>query len=632
MYIYPKNYDCIIVGAGHAGCEAALACARMEMETLLLTISIDSIALMPCNPAIGGLAKGHLVKEIDALGGEMAKVTDKTGIQFKILNKSRGPAVQSPRAQSDKLEYRLGMTRILENQEGLDIKQGLVEEILVSGNKVKGVRTDIDIVYQSKTLIICTGTFLNGLVHVGLTSFPAGRMIEFPSNSLSKSLSSLGFRLGRLKTGTNPRLDSRSIDFSKTTPQYGDTPPTPFSYWTKSISQKQLPCFLTYTNKKTHKIILNNLKRSPLYSGKIKGIGPRYCPSIEDKVVRFPDKERHQIFLEPEGRETTEIYANGISTSLPFDIQLRFLRTIEGLENAEIIRPGYAIEYDFVYPDQIKLNLETKLVEGLFLAGQINGTSGYEEAAAQGLMAGINAVLKIKKEKPFILSRAEAYIGVLIDDLVTKGVSEPYRMFTSRAEYRLILRIDNTDQRLMGYGHKLGLVSNLNYKTFNKKMGKIEKLKEILYKIDKKHYNIPKKPESVTLMQYLKRPEVHLRDILTGINGNENRVGARSPRPYIDKFDSDIINQVEIQIKYEGYINRQLSQVDKFKNLENKLIPDNFDYSKINSFPREAKELLMKIKPRSIGQASRITGVTPADVDVLMIYLKKNQNVPCGTF
>ncbi|MFH1289072.1 MAG: tRNA uridine-5-carboxymethylaminomethyl(34) synthesis enzyme MnmG [bacterium] len=626
MYIYPKNYDCVIVGAGHAGCEAALACARMGMETLLLTTNIDSIALMPCNPAIGGLAKGHLVKEIDALGGEMAKVTDKTGIQFKILNKSRGPAVQSPRAQSDKLEYRLEMTKILENQEGLDIKQGLVEEILVHrsvhgsvhGNKVKGVRTDMDIMYRSKALIICTGTFLNGLVHVGLTSFPAGRMIEFPSNGLAKSLNKLGFRLGRLKTGTNPRLDSRSIDFSKTTSQYGDIPPTPFSYWTKSISREQLPCFLTYTNKKTHKIILNNLKRSPLYSGRIKGIGPRYCPSIEDKVVRFPDKERHQIFLEPEGRETTEIYANGISTSLPSDIQLRFLRTIEGLENAEIIRPGYAIEYDFVYPDQIKLNLETKLIEGLFLAGQINGTSGYEEAAAQGLMAGINAVLKIKKENPFILNRSEAYIGVLIDDLVTKEIFEPYRMFTSRAEYRLILRIDNTDQRLMGYGNKLGLISNANYKNFNKKMEKIEKLKGILCKIDKKQYNIPKKPENVTLTQYLKRPEARLMDI----------VGAIHELP-LHKFDSDVINQVEIQIKYEGYINRQALQVKKFKNLESKLIPDNFDYSKITSFSCEAKELLLKIKPRSIGQASRITGVTPADVDVLMIYLKKIQK--CST-
>lgn len=592
MYTYPKSYDCIVVGAGHAGCEAALACARMGIETLLLTISIDSIALMPCNPAIGGSAKGHLVKEIDALGGEMAKVADKTGIQFKILNRSRGPAVQSPRAQSDKLEYRLEMTRILENQEGLDVKQGLVEEILVSGNKIKGVRTNIDIVYKSKTLIVCTGTFLNGLVHIGLTSFSAGRMVEFPSNGLSKSLSKLGFRLGRLKTGTNPRLDSRSIDFSKTVPQYGDTPPTSFSYFTKSISQEQLPCFLTYTNKKTHKIILNNLKRSPLYSGKIKGIGPRYCPSIEDKVVRFPDKEQHQIFLEPEGRKTTEIYANGISTSLPFDVQLKFLRTIEGLENAEIIRPGYAIEYDFVYPDQIKLNLETKSVEGLFLSGQTNGTSGYEEAAAQGLMAGINAVLKVKKKTPFILSRAEAYIGVLIDDLVTKGVSEPYRMFTSRAEYRLILRIDNADQRLMNYGHKFGLISDSSYKNFTQKMKRIDDLKKILDKSNKK--------------QYLKRPGVHLIDILP-----------------LGEFDTDTIEQVEIQTKYEGYINRQLLQVERFKNLEDKLIPDDFDYSKIASLPREAKELLMKIKPWSVGHASRITGVTPADIDVLMIYLKK---------
>ncbi|MEW6088574.1 MAG: tRNA uridine-5-carboxymethylaminomethyl(34) synthesis enzyme MnmG [bacterium] len=620
MYNYPKNYDCIIVGAGHAGCEAALACSRMGMETLLLTISIDSIALMPCNPAIGGLAKGHLVKEIDALGGEMAKITDKTGIQFKILNKSRGPAVQSPRAQSDKLEYRLEMTKILENQERLDIKQGLVEEILVSGNRVKGVRTNIDIIYKSKTVIICTGTFLNGLVHIGLTAFPAGRMVEFSSSGLSKSLSNLGFKLGRLKTGTNPRLDKRSIDFSKAIPQYGDIPPIPFSYFTKELPQKQVPCYLTYTNKKTHKIILNNLKRSPLYSGKIKGIGPRYCPSIEDKVVRFKDKERHQIFLEPEGRETIEIYANGISTSLPFDIQLKFLRTIEGLEHAEIIRPGYAIEYDFVYPDQIKLNLETKLIDGLFLAGQINGTSGYEEAAAQGLMAGINAVLKIKKQKPFILDRSEAYLGVLIDDLVTKGISEPYRMFTSRAEYRLMLRIDNRDERLMNYGYKFGLISTENYRNFNKKMKKTEELAEILYKLDKKLYNIPEKPENISLMQYLKRPEINLTYILGKIDKKSIN---------LDKYNSDIINRVEIQIKYEGYINRQLSQIEKFKNLESKLIPDNFDYHKINSFSREAKEMLMKVKPRSIGQASRIVGVTPADIDVLMIYLKKNQK--CST-
>ncbi|MBI4352480.1 MAG: tRNA uridine-5-carboxymethylaminomethyl(34) synthesis enzyme MnmG [Candidatus Omnitrophica bacterium] len=608
-----KTYDVIVVGAGHAGCEAALAAARMGAKTLMLTMNLDSIAQMSCNPAIGGIAKGHIVREIDALGGEMAKVTDRTGIQFRMLNTSKGPAVWAPRAQCDKKSYQFAMKYVIESQENLDLKQAEVKEILVDGNAAKGVLTQIGAVYHSKTVIITTGTFLNGLIHIGDVTFGGGRAGDKPSLGLSGCLMGLGFEVKRLKTGTPPRLNARSIDFSRLDKQEGDPDPAPFSFQTESITQSQLPCYLTFTNQKTHQIIRDNIHRSPLYSGKIKSRGPRYCPSVEDKVMRFADKERHQIFLEPEGRTTQEIYVNGLSTSFPQDVQIEIIKSIEGIEKAEVMRFGYAVEYDFCPPTQLKPTLETKRIENLFLAGQINGTSGYEEAACQGLVAGINVVLKIRGGKPFILNRSEAYIGVLIDDLVTNGTEEPYRMFTSRAEHRLLLRQDNADKRLLRYGYEFGLISEEQHKKFVRKQEQIE---EWIAKVKRARY------QQVPMDQYLRRSDVTIQNVMTAMDqAIEDKDGSTSLT--ILSLSKEIQRQVEIEIKYAGYVERELDIINRIKKYEIKKIPEGFNFSVIKGLSREAMEKLELVKPISIGQASRISGITPCDLSVLAIHLEK---------
>jgi len=619
-----EEFDVVVVGAGHAGCEAALATSKLGLKTALYTINLDTVAQMSCNPSIGGIAKGHLVREIDALGGIMAQVIDRTGIQFKMLNLSKGPAVQAPRAQADRVAYRLEMKRILEEQEELHLMQGEVTDILVENGKVVGVQLKEGERVRARSVIVTTGTFLNGLIHIGMLSYPSGRADEPPSLELSTSLLRLGLTLGRLKTGTPPRLKRESIDFSRFIPQPGDPIPVPFSFTTERIDRPQIDCYLGYTTPRTHQIIRENLDRSALYSGKIVGIGPRYCPSIEVKVVNFPDKERHQVFLEPEGYHSQEVYANGVSNSFPVEVQKSFIRSIPGLEEAEFMRPGYAIEYDFVYPTQLKPSLETKGVKGLFLAGQINGTSGYEEAAAQGLMAGINAYLKLSRREPLVLKRSEAYIGIMIDDLVIKGTKEPYRMFTSRAECRLLLRVDNADLRLTEYGRKVGLIDDKRYGRFLKKREEVTSLQRYLTTTfvkpssgDKEdwapsiqdRYRIAK---PTTFAQLLRRPEVRLSDLKPLF-----------PKDAPSSNDPQVVGTVETELKYEGYIRRQLKEAEQLRKLERRRIPQGFPYHKVPGLSREVVEKIQEVQPRNLGQASRIPGMTPAALSIINIYLQK---------
>ncbi|GLI51280.1 tRNA uridine 5-carboxymethylaminomethyl modification enzyme MnmG [Tepidanaerobacter syntrophicus] len=620
------KYDVAVVGLGHAGCEAALATARIGLKTVAFAINLDSIALMACNPSIGGPGKGNLVREIDALGGQMAINTDKTFIQVRMLNTKKGPAVRALRAQLDKRAYSAAMKYTVESQENLDIVQEEVVKILVEGERVRGVVTKTGGIYEANAIILTTGVYLRGRIVIGDLSYSSGPSGLFPANELSKSLEELGLELGRFKTGTPPRIHKDSVDFSKMIMQPGDETIIPFSYSSGKIQREQVPCWLTYTNEITHKIISDNLYRAPLYTGEIKGTGPRYCPSIEVKIVNFKDKMSHQIFIEPEGLNTKEMYVQGLSTSLPADVQIEMTHSVKGLENAKIMRFGYAIEYDYVNPTQLKPTLETKSISGLFLAGQINGTSGYEEAAAQGLIAGINAALKLKEKEPLILSRSDAYIGVLIDDLVTKGVTEPYRILTSRAEYRLLLRQDNADLRLTEIGHSIGLVSDERYKKFIERKNQIdeeikrlrsikitptEKTNEILNELGTSSLNSP-----TTLEELLKRPELNYEKLK--IFDQERK-----------QLPADIVEEVEISTIYEGYIRRQMAQAAQFKKMENKKIPEDIDYDEVYGLSFEAREKLKKFRPISIGQASRIPGVNPADINVLLIHLetRKRKNI-----
>lgn len=604
MYSHLEQYDAIIVGAGHAGCEAALAAARMGCKVLLLTSSLDTIGKMSCNPAIGGIAKGHLVREIDALGGEMARAIDETGIQFRVLNRKKGPAVWACRAQADRGEYQRRMRNAVKTQERLRVVEESVTGILVERGMAHGVACESGNSYGAKVVVVAAGTFLNGVMHIGDKVTPGGREGERAMKKIARNLKDLGFEMGRLKTGTSPRISTRGVDFGRMQRQDGDPQPVPFSFSTKQINCRQLPCYITRTSGETERIIRSNLDRSPLYSGRIKGTGVRYCPSLEDKYVKFPEKRSHQIFIEPEGRETAELYLNGASTSMPYEVQVALVKSIIGLEDAEILRPGYAVEYDFAQPTQLYPWLETKLVRNLFLAGQINGTSGYEEAAAQGLIAGINAALRAKGDVPFTLSRSEAYIGVLIDDLVTKGTTEPYRMFTSRAEYRLFLRQDNADARLMRHGHRLGLVSD---ETVQRLELKLQQVNNALQMIDGIKCN------GRSVAQMLQIPGESYENIRARLV------------PELPEFPHEVVEQIEIQVKYAGYLDRQMMEIGRFKRMEKMRIPEGFNFGDIVNLKKEAREKLQRIRPVSVGQAARISGITPADISVLLISLEKKR-------